>query len=149
MMRKSMVVCTALVMFLTACGQPAQQNNGVAQNEAQQQSQESSAAQTFLDTLELTDVVTVKDDESGKIVLGTMDEAGQEAMDAYWRQVLNTDPAAQITDAADSSTLGFTEGDSKVELTLITDLKLYLKEHTDIPEADVKNQNFCYSIEKI
>ncbi len=73
----------------------------------------------------------------------------EEQMDAYWRQVLDTDQAATVRDATISSTLEFTEEDQKVQLTMISYLDDYLEVHADIPKDGLDKQNFCYSIEKI
>lgn len=105
--------------------------------------------QAFLETLDMTDVVTVLDEEDHKVVLATLDEAAEEQMDAYWRQVLNADQTAEVRDATVSSTLEFTEEDQKVQLTMISYLDDYLEVHADIPKDGLDKQNFCYSIEKI
>ena len=114
MIRKSVIACTALALLLAGCGQQAQPKGSEAsQNETPQEVQAFANVQEFLETLELTDVVTITDEEDCTVVLGTMDEAGQEQMDAYWRQVLNTDSAATLHDATIPSTLEFTKSGVK------------------------------------
>ncbi|MDR3766966.1 MAG: hypothetical protein Q3Y08_08060 [Butyricicoccus sp.] len=141
-LRKLLVIGSAFIL-LAGCGQAAPDG---AQSAAQSV-QGVQAPTAFLDSLSLSDSVTVEDAEGRTLVFGTLDDASMQQVEDYWAAVLAANDSAEARDATISSTLEIDLEDQTVSMTIISDLPEYLEAH-GIPDDGLSLQNFVYCIEK-
>lgn len=143
MLLRKLLIVGSVFMLLTGCGQTAPDDAQSAASPVQG----AQAPAIFLDSLPLSDSITVNDAEDHAVVLGTLDDAGMQQVEEYWAAVLAADDSAEAWDATISSTLEINLEDQVVSMTIISDLPEYLETH-GIPADGLSRQNFAYWIEK-